>query len=196
MRGCAGTSASTAADPVDASVRRMLGRDGRARAARPQRRPGCGGGAGVTDIDIPPRRSGRQRAEPYTDVDDRRQPPADAGAEQAVLGGMLLSKDAIADVVERMRAGDFYRPAHQSIYDTILDLYASGEPADAVTVAAELDRRNLLRRIGGAPYLHTLIATVPTAANAGYYAGIVAEKALLRRLVEAGTRVVEEGCAR
>ncbi|MDT7736402.1 MAG: replicative helicase, partial [Mycobacterium sp.] len=116
-------------------------------------------------------------------------------AEQSVLGGMLLSKDAIADVLERLRPSDFYRPAHQNVYDSILDLYGRGEPADAVTVAAELDRRGLLRRIGGAPYLHTLISTVPTAANAGYYAGIVAEKALLRRLVEAGTRVVQYGYA-
>jgi len=112
-----------------------------------------------------------------------------------VLGGMLLSKDAIADVLEKLRPGDFYRPAHQNVYDAILDLYGRGEPADAVTVAAELDRRGLLKRIGGAPYLHTLISTVPTAANAGYYAGIVAEKALLRRLVEAGTRVVQYGYA-
>jgi replicative DNA helicase len=124
-----------------------------------------------------------------------RQPPQDLVAEQSVLGGMLLSKDAIADVLERLRPGDFYRPAHQNVYDAILDLYGRGEPADAVTVAAELDRRGLLRRIGGAPYLHTLISTVPTAANAGYYAGIVAEKALLRRLVEAGTRVVQYGYA-
>ncbi|MCV7417413.1 replicative DNA helicase [Mycolicibacterium litorale] len=124
-----------------------------------------------------------------------RQPPHDAAAEQAVLGGMLLSKDAIADVLERLRPGDFYRPVHQNIYDAILDLYGRGEPADAVTVAAELDRRGLLRRIGGAPYLHTLISTVPTAANAGFYAGIVSEKALLRRLVEAGTRVVQYGYA-
>jgi replicative DNA helicase len=124
-----------------------------------------------------------------------RQPPQDAAAEQSVLGGMLLSKDAIADVLERLRPGDFYRPAHQNVYDAILDLYGRGEPADAVTVAAELDRRGLLRRVGGAPYLHTLISTVPTAANAGYYATIVAEKALLRRLVEAGTRVVQYGYA-
>jgi replicative DNA helicase len=124
-----------------------------------------------------------------------RQPPQDLAAEQSVLGGMLLSKDAIADVLERLRPSDFYKPAHQSVYDAILDLYGRGEPADAVTVAAELDRRGLLRRIGGAPYLHTLISTVPTAANAGYYAGIVAEKALLRRLVEAGTRVVQYGYA-
>lgn len=124
-----------------------------------------------------------------------RQPPQDLAAEQSVLGGMLLSKDAIADVLERLRPGDFYRPAHQNVYDAVLDLYGRGEPADAVTVAAELDRRGLLRRVGGAPYLHTLISTVPTAANAGYYAGIVAEKALLRRLVEAGTRVVQYGYA-
>lgn len=137
--------------------------------------------------------SGMDSASPSEDFG--RQPPQDMAAEQAVLGGMLLSKDAIADVLERLRPGDFYRPAHQNVYDAILDLYGRGEPADAVTVAAELDRRNLLRRIGGAPYLHTLISTVPTAANAGYYAGIVAEKALLRRLVEAGTRVVQYGYA-
>ncbi|GAB3220916.1 replicative DNA helicase [Mycolicibacterium hippocampi] len=112
-----------------------------------------------------------------------------------MLGGMLLSKDAVADVLEKLRPGDFYKPGNQIVYDAILDLYGRGEPADAVTVAAELDRRGMLRRVGGAPYLHTLISTVPTAANAGYYAEIVAEKALLRRLVEAGTRVVQYGYA-
>jgi replicative DNA helicase len=110
-----------------------------------------------------------------------------------VLGGMLLSKDAIADVVEVIRPDDFYRPAHQTIYECILDLYGRGEPADPVTVSAELERRGELTRVGGAPYLHTLIATVPTAANAAYYAEIVAEKAVLRRLVEAGTRIVQLG---
>jgi replicative DNA helicase len=140
------------------------------------------GRAGIDDVPPPTEDFGRQ-------------PPQDEAAEQAVLGGMLLSKDAIADVLERLRPGDFYRPNHQSVYDAVLDLYGRGEPADAVTVAAELDRRGLLRRIGGAPYLHTLISTVPTAANAGYYATIVAEKALLRRLVEAGTRVVQYGYA-
>ncbi|MFC4854933.1 replicative DNA helicase [Actinophytocola glycyrrhizae] len=124
-----------------------------------------------------------------------RQPPQDLTAEQSVLGGMMLSKDAIADVVEVLRPGDFYRPAHQLVYDCILDLYSRGEPADAVTVAAELERRGEIRRVGGAPYLHTLIATVPTAANASYYAEIVAEKSTLRRLVEAGTRIVQLGYA-
>ena len=151
----------------------------------------------MTELDTPtpaPQRRSRP-VQDYADLDDRRQPPQDLDAEQSVLGGMLLSKDAIADVVEKLRPTDFYRPNHHMVYDVILDLFGRGEPADAVTVAAELDRRGLLRRVGGAPYLHTLIATVPTAANAGYYAGIVAEKAVLRRLVAAGTRVVQYGYA-
>ena len=124
-----------------------------------------------------------------------RMPPHDVAAEQCVLGGMLLSKDAISDVIEVIRPTDHYRPAHQLVHEAILDLYARGEPADPITVSNELTRRGELARIGGAPYLHTLMAAVPTAANAGYYAEIVAEKALLRRLVEAGTRVVQYGYA-
>ncbi|GEN81554.1 replicative DNA helicase [Actinotalea fermentans] len=124
-----------------------------------------------------------------------RTPPQDIAAEQSVLGGMLLSKDAIADVVEQLRGPDFYRPAHELIYDAVLDLYGRGEPADAVTVSAELTKRGEIARIGGAPYLHTLISMVPTAANAGYYARIVRERAVLRRLVEAGTRIVQLGYA-
>jgi len=124
-----------------------------------------------------------------------RTPPQDNAAEQSVLGAMLLSKDAIADVSEILRGTDFYRPVHEVIHDAIVDLYGRGEPADPVTVAAELQRRGELMRIGGAPYLHTLTANVPIAANAGYYAQIVHEKAILRRLVDAGTRIVQMGYA-
>jgi replicative DNA helicase len=124
-----------------------------------------------------------------------RMPPHDVAAEQCVLGGMLLSKDAISDVIEVIRPTDHYRPAHQLVHEAILDLYARGEPADPITVSNELTRRGELTRIGGAPYLHTLIASVPTAANAGYYARIVRERAILRRLVEAGTRIVQFGYA-
>jgi len=120
-----------------------------------------------------------------------RTPPHDIPAEQSVLGGMLLSKDAIADVVEVLRSTDFYRPAHSTVFEVIGDLYGRGEPADTVSVAAELARRELLERVGGPAYLHTLISSVPTAANAGYYARIVAEKGTLRRLAEAGTRIVQ-----
>ncbi|HOA58649.1 MAG TPA: DnaB-like helicase N-terminal domain-containing protein, partial [Dermatophilaceae bacterium] len=126
---------------------------------------------------------------------DDRLPPQDVHAEQSVLGSMLLSKDAIADAVEVLRGVDFYRPAHESIYEAILDLYGRGEPADAVTVADELTKRGALARVGGGAFLHQLISSVPTAANAGYYAHIVAERAVLRRLVEAGTRIVQLGYA-
>jgi replicative DNA helicase len=108
---------------------------------------------------------------------------------------MLLSKDAISDVIEVIGPQDHYRPAHQIVHEAILDLFARGEPADAITVSNELGRRNDLVKAGGAPYLHTLISAVPTAANAGYYAKIVRERAILRRLTEAGTRIVQMGYA-
>jgi replicative DNA helicase len=127
--------------------------------------------------------------------DFERTPPHDIAAEQCVLGGMMLSKDAISDVLEVIKPGDHYRPAHQLVHETILDLYSRGEPADAVTVAAELTKRGDIGKVGGAPYLHTLIASVPTAANAGYYARIVRERAILRRLVEVGTRIAQLGYA-
>jgi replicative DNA helicase len=127
--------------------------------------------------------------------DFERTPPHDVAAEQCVLGGMLISKDAISDVMEVIRPQDHYRPAHQLVHEAILELYGRGEPADAVTVSDLLSKRGELARVGGGAYLHTLIASVPTAANAGYYARIVRERAILRRLVEAGTRIVQLGYA-
>ena len=124
-----------------------------------------------------------------------RTPPQDLAAEQSVLGGMLLNKDAIGDVIEVLHTGDFYRPAHQLIFDVVVDLYSKGEPADAITVGAELTKNGDIGRVGGLPYLHTLVSMVPTAANAGYYAKIVGELATLRRLVEAGTKIVQLGYA-
>lgn len=133
------------------------------------------------------------RADPGTDWDAQgAQPQHDAMAEQSTLGGMLLSKDAIADVTKVLQRSDFYLLAHQAIFDAALAVYDRGDPADPITVSAELERRGELVRIGGGPYLHTLIATVPTAANAGYYAEIVVEKAKLRRLAEIGTRIAQE----
>ena len=122
-----------------------------------------------------------------------RVPPQNVDVEMSVLGGMMLSKDAIADVIEILRSADFYRPAHASVYEVVIELFGRGEPADAVTVGAELKKKGELERIGGLPYLHTLVATVPTAANAAYYARIVREQAQLRSLVEAGTRIVQLG---
>lgn len=122
-----------------------------------------------------------------------RQPPHDKEAEQGVLGAMLLSTNAVAEIIETLKPEDFYHPAHALIYGAILDLYSESKEVDPVLVAGRLDRQNELERAGGAPYLHTLIASVPTTANARYYAEIVQEKGLLRRLVDAGTRVVQLG---
>ena len=129
---------------------------------------------------------------PYRDDASRlsdRSPPQDMDAEQCVLGAMMLSKDAIADVVEVLRGPDFYRPAHEQVYNAITDLYGRGDPVDPVTVADELGKRGELLRLGGLPYMHDLISSVPIAANAGWYADIVREKAVLRRLIDASVRI-------
>ena len=122
-----------------------------------------------------------------------RTPPQDLQAEQSVLGAMLTSKDAVANVLEIVKGRDFYRPAHELIFDAILDLYGKGEPADAITVAAELTRRGDIARCGGHVYIHDLLASVAIAANASYYADIVREKAILRRLVEASIKIAQMG---
>ena len=126
--------------------------------------------------------------EPEGFADDRT-PPQDLQAEQSVLGAMLMSKDAIGEVVEIIRGQDFYRPSNELVFDAIIDLYGRGEPADAITVADELTKRGELGRAGGHIYLHELLATVSIASNATYYAEIVREKAILRRLVEASIKI-------
>ncbi|MCS4490499.1 replicative DNA helicase [Corynebacterium sp. ES2794-CONJ1] len=134
-----------------------------------------------------------QQRETAPSVDDYRQPPFDLAAEQGVLGAMLLSGSAVIDMIDILRAEDFYRVAHQLIFNAMIELFSESREIDPVIVGGRLDRSNDLERIGGAPYLVQLISSVPTSANAKYYAEIVAEKALLRRLVEAGTRVVQLG---
>jgi replicative DNA helicase len=122
-----------------------------------------------------------------------RVPPHNIEAEESVLGSMLLSKDAIAEVLELLREDDFYRPAHRTVFHSVLELYGHGDAVDAITVAEELRRNGALVDIGGAPFLHTLVASVPTAANATYYARIVKEAGVLRRLIDAGTQIVQLG---
>jgi replicative DNA helicase len=129
-----------------------------------------------------------------TAADDfERIPPQDLDAEQSVLGGMLLSKDAVDEVAEILTGAAFYKPAHETIYTAILDLYARGEPADPITVSNWLDKAGTLDKVGGATYVHHLVQAVPTAANAEYYAEIVHEHAQLRGLVGAGTQIVQLG---
>lgn len=119
--------------------------------------------------------------------------PNDLNAEMATLGGMLLSQEAVAEVFEEVRAVDFYAPKHEIIFNAILSLFGKGEPTDVIAVTDELSKTGNLLKGGGADYLHSLASYVPTAASASYYASIVAEKAVLRRLIEAGTRIAQSG---
>jgi hypothetical protein len=97
-------------------------------------------------------------------------PPHDLEAEEATLGAALLSADALAILLGQLCEDDFYRPAHRGVYAAVSALHGRGDPVDAVTVAGELDRAGALADVGGAPFLHTLVASVPTAANADQYA--------------------------
>lgn len=120
-------------------------------------------------------------------------PPHNIDAEQSVLGAMLESKEAIANVIDVLNAEDFYKPAHTAIYEAIVDLYGRGDAPDAITAAEELARRGKLDFIGGRPYILGLIDAYPTASSAKHYARIVEEHALLRRLITAGNEIQEIG---
>jgi len=123
----------------------------------------------------------------------QRVPPHHLEAEEAVLGAMLQSQEVLTEVLDAVRADDFYRPAHRTVFETIASLDAHGQPADAVTVLAALRRQGVLDDIGGAPFLHTLLAAVPTLANTMHYTQIVARLAGLRRLIDAGSRICQLG---
>ena len=122
-------------------------------------------------------------------------PPQDLAAEKAVLGSMLISQDAVADVVEAIRGNDFYHPAHETIFEAVVELFGQGIRPDVLTVADALTKRGQLTKIGGATYLNELTDGVRVAANASYHAKIVGERAMLRRLIDAGTRIVQLGYA-
>ena len=119
--------------------------------------------------------------------------PNNMEAEQSALGGMLLSQEAVADVLEVVSGFDFYTPKHELIFDAIVTLFGRGEPTDVIAVTDYLNKQGNLLKAGGADYLHSLTSFVPTAANASYYGKIVADKAILRRLIEAGTRIAQSG---
>ncbi|MBS4030406.1 MAG: replicative DNA helicase [Clostridiales bacterium] len=117
-------------------------------------------------------------------------PPQNIEAEQSVLGSMLINKDAIIAAAEYLRAADFYRDGHQKIFSAMTALSERAEPVDLVTLVEELGRHNQLESIGGMSYLTTLANIVPTAANVAYYARIVRDKAVLRSMINAATRIV------
>ena len=136
-----------------------------------------------------PGRTGTPVRDPLFD----RVPPHDDDAEMAVLGGMLMSKDAIGEVSQMIEITDFYQPKHQTIYEAIINLFSASQPVDAVLVANELMKHGDLDKVGGTDYLHSLVASVPTAANATFYAEIVHQRAILRNVIAAGTKIAQLG---
>ncbi|MDP9411789.1 MAG: replicative DNA helicase [Actinomycetota bacterium] len=121
-----------------------------------------------------------------------RVPPHDLEAERAVIGAMLVSETAVAAVAERLDARDFYSEVHRIIYGAMMRLYSRGDPIDQLTLTNELRSVDEFERVGGRPYVFQIVESVPTAANAGRYAEIVRGKALLRAVIDVGSRITEE----
>jgi replicative DNA helicase len=124
-----------------------------------------------------------------------RVPPQNVEAEQAVLGAILLHSEALITAMERLSSDDFYRPTHQRIFEMMIELAEEDEPVDLITLTAKLQDKQQLDDIGGVLYLSELANAVPTAANVDYYAAIVEEKSMLRRLIRAATQIVSNGYA-
>jgi replicative DNA helicase len=122
---------------------------------------------------------------------DQRVPPQNVEAEESVLGSMMLSSEAIADVVEILDPDDFYRSANSKIYTSLRGLYARGEPVDLITAVAALEQQGMLDEVGGRLYLRDLTDQVPTPASAGHYAQIVSKAALRRRLISAAAEIMD-----
>ena len=126
-------------------------------------------------------------------IEPARVPPQNVEAEEYVLGAMLLAPGAIGAVSEICRAEDFYRQSHGRIYRAALALYGRGEPVDAITLTDELDKLSELEEVGGRSRIHELAALVPASANAGHYARIVHEMAILRGLITCGQEIATLG---
>ena len=125
-----------------------------------------------------------------TEASSHKLPPQNIEAEQSVLGGVLIENEAVHKVMEILTAEDFYRDAHRKIYDALMDLAERDEPADLITLTNELRKKEHLDSVGGASYVTSLIDSVVTAANIEYYAKIVKEKAILRKLIDTSTEII------
>lgn len=130
--------------------------------------------------------------EPTTEKDGARIPPQDLEAEKSLLGALLLSDAAFPNILEQLKASDFYDPRHVDIFKGMTDLYTQHRPIDLMTLTSELKNQKTLKRIGGAPYLTELTNFVPTASHVEAYADLVAGAALRRRLIKAGTDIATE----
>lgn len=136
-------------------------------------------------------RRGRIR-EVQSGPDAARVPPHDLEAERAVIGAMLISETAVSAVAEKVEATDFYSETHRVVYVSMMKLYSRGEPIDQLTLTNELRSSGEFDRVGGRAYVFQIVESVPTAANAGRYADIVRGKALLRSVIDAGSRISED----
>ncbi|MEG0255185.1 MAG: replicative DNA helicase [Vagococcus sp.] len=126
-------------------------------------------------------------------IQQDRIPPQSIEAEQAVLGSVFLDSESIVEAMEYIEAKDFYRRSHQTIFQIMIDLNNRNEAIDAITVKEQLEQKKMIEDIGGVSYLSELTLSVPTAANVGYYAQIVEQKALLRNLIQTATDIVTSG---
>ncbi|MFC5927266.1 replicative DNA helicase [Micromonospora vulcania] len=126
-----------------------------------------------------------------TDMPRPEAPMHDQAAEKAALGSMMISASAADVVIIRLEPGDFYQPKHGTIYTAIVHLMTAGQPVDPISVAHALDEKGDLVRAGGAPYLHELVASVPSAAQAGHFAGIVTGWSKRRRILESAYKVAQ-----
>lgn len=120
-------------------------------------------------------------------------PPQNVEAEQSVLGGMLIDNETVNRVVEVLRPEDFYRPAHQTIYEAILAQYQKNEPSDLITITNWLKKEGKLDEIGGPAYLAMLVDQVPATTNIGHYANIVYDKAVLRHVITGAGEIIQKG---
>jgi replicative DNA helicase len=125
----------------------------------------------------------------------QRLPPQSLEAEVSVLGGILLENEALNRVLEVIREGDFYRESHRTIFSALLELYERNEPADLITLSEVLKKREDFEAVGGIEYLNSLVNSVPTAANIIYYAKIIKEKSMLRKLINRATEIISQGYA-
>ncbi len=120
-------------------------------------------------------------------------PPHNDDAEKSVLGSVLLDKDALFEVLEILKPEDFYNEMHKEIYSSVIELYRKNQPVDILTVSEELKKRKSLEMVGGRAYIALLSTVVPSTSNAGEYAKIIAEKAILRKLIGAASDIIEKG---
>ncbi|HPX94703.1 MAG TPA: replicative DNA helicase [Candidatus Moranbacteria bacterium] len=124
---------------------------------------------------------------------DLRIPPHNLEAEQSVLGCLMLEKDAIIKIADLLRVGDFYKDIHNTIYEAMLELYEHRDPLDVLSISNKLDEKKQLEKVGGSSYLASLVSIVPSASHIVHYAKVVQKKALLRRLIDAATEILEAG---